>query len=483
MHEMKRSPRLKGLGLMLVVMALSLGRATADVTTDQPGSIVVFPKVIADGTRDTLIELTNTGNLQQYVHCFYIPSTGSCSLTTAVSCTAASDCPTGEQCAFSHRDFDLVLTRQQPTIWRVSTGRILSPLDPVNGSCSTACAVTEAPCAMHSDCVSMPGDYCQQSCPGTDPGNILAMGDGFRGELRCLLVESDGLPIVPAGGNWLKGEAIIETISSLDPNDPNDPNAPTVAQLSKYNAFAIQAVSGGANFDGDSELELDNNEYNACPAALWFGHLASDASDPVVSTLSPADCVTNGCPVRTEVTLVPCTVMLESEIVPVVPVHFNVYDENEGQNSAEAELYRWLNAETSDFSYPWTLPSVVINRTAHLMTKVTPATDNTGNFPAAICFAGSLVGSECSSDSDCGTGGICAPSPAFLGVVEEFHETDGTLAQSLALLQATNATTMHLVPGRTGRCGTDMAIVCDPANGLDPCPGNCVMDIFEIPLQ
>lgn len=477
MHEMKRSPGLKGLGLMLAVMAFSLGQAAADVTTDQPGSIVVFPKVISDGSRDTLIELTNTGNLQQYVHCFYIPSTGTCSLTTAVSCTAASDCPVNEECAYSHRDFGLVLTRQQPTVWRVSTGRILSALDPVNGSCTAACAVTQATCRSHADCVSAPLDYCEQSCPGTDPGNILALGDGFQGELRCLLVQDDGLPIVPTGGNWLKGEAVIETISTVDPNDPN---APAVGQLSKYNAFAIQAVSGGANFDGDSELELDNNEYNACPSELWFGALAADASDPVVSSLAPADCTTSGCPVRTEVTLVPCTVMLESEVVPVVAAGFDVYDQLELNISADAiPVYRWWTGVLGQGS----LWGPAIGRGDHLLAVVRPATDPSGGFPAAVCFDGVNIGAECDSDADCSdltTAGICAPSPAFLGVVEEFHETDGTLAQSLALLQATNATTMHMVSERTGRCRENMATTCTDSAG---CADECVMDIFEIPLQ
>ena len=50
----KRNPWLSGLGVLLAVLAGYVGQVRADVTSDTPGSIVIFPKVIADGTRDTL---------------------------------------------------------------------------------------------------------------------------------------------------------------------------------------------------------------------------------------------------------------------------------------------------------------------------------------------------------------------------------------------------------------------------------------------
>jgi hypothetical protein len=51
---------------------LVAGAARADVTTERPGSILIFPKVVADGTRNTLIQVTNTGPIADQARCFYI---------------------------------------------------------------------------------------------------------------------------------------------------------------------------------------------------------------------------------------------------------------------------------------------------------------------------------------------------------------------------------------------------------------------------
>ena len=88
MGGFKGNPGLLGLGVLLAVLAVSGGFARADVTGDQPGSIIVFPKVIADGSRDTLITITNVRNMPTIVHCIYNNSpSGTCSLTMImISC-------------------------------------------------------------------------------------------------------------------------------------------------------------------------------------------------------------------------------------------------------------------------------------------------------------------------------------------------------------------------------------------------------------
>ena len=68
MRVQKRNPWLYSLGLVLAAMALSGTQAGADVTSDRPGSVIIWPKVIADGTRDTVITLTNTRNEQAQAH-------------------------------------------------------------------------------------------------------------------------------------------------------------------------------------------------------------------------------------------------------------------------------------------------------------------------------------------------------------------------------------------------------------------------------
>ena len=71
---MRRQRGLIGLmGLAaLVGLGLTAKPAAARVTTEQSASILVFPKVIADGTRDTIIQITNTSNNMRHAHCFYV---------------------------------------------------------------------------------------------------------------------------------------------------------------------------------------------------------------------------------------------------------------------------------------------------------------------------------------------------------------------------------------------------------------------------
>jgi hypothetical protein len=248
--------------------------------------VVIWPKVIADGTRDTIIALTNTSNLQVFAHCEYIVGTGTCTLSTEF-CSQATDCtqiPGGPantcRILWQTADFDVILTRQQPTFWRVSTGRVENLFLPPNGDC-----------IVFSD-----GGTLRESCPGLFPiGNVrrlrraALLGTGptdpaFRGELRCIQVNEDGSPNT---ANALKGEAIIETLLS--------------DQISEYNAINVI----GLLTPDDSPLELNSINYNACPEAVEFTHYAPGAPDLVAADLG-ATCAGTGCPVRTEVTLTPC---------------------------------------------------------------------------------------------------------------------------------------------------------------------------------
>src|SRR5262245_54210394 len=87
MGVQKRIPWLSSLGVVLAAVALLGSRAGADVTSDRPGSIVIWPKVIADGTRDTLITLTNTNTMPVDALCEYILGTGTCQFTSSYCST------------------------------------------------------------------------------------------------------------------------------------------------------------------------------------------------------------------------------------------------------------------------------------------------------------------------------------------------------------------------------------------------------------
>jgi hypothetical protein len=124
------------------------------------GSMVVFPKIMANG-RDTVVQLTNTSNNPVVdVHCFYS------------QLVVQGDPPTWEEIAFR-----IALRRQQPTHWAASTGRPVDPSDPLGSDGA-----------------------------GTDPGEIPAVPMGFVGELRCFETSPDDSPV---GRNALTGTATV----------------------------------------------------------------------------------------------------------------------------------------------------------------------------------------------------------------------------------------------------------------------------------
>lgn len=208
------------LGAVALAIVMTAGAAWADVTTERPGSILILPKIVADGTRDTLIEITNTSNTLVNAHCYYVNG--------APLDPTQPPGPTNPP-LWQEVDFFLFLTRQQPTQWLAGEGRRLSPLD-------------------------SPGD----PEAGLDPGRIPGAVPGFQGELICVQVDSSG---APTGGNALIGAATL-----IGPD----------ASTSKYNAIAVL----GDEVDGDDVLRLDGEEYESCPAEVVFPHFAQGVEDP-----------------------------------------------------------------------------------------------------------------------------------------------------------------------------------------------------------
>lgn len=457
MRVQKRIPWLMSLGVVLAAMALWGTRAGADVTSDRPGSVVIWPKVIADGTRDTIISLTNTSNSQAYAHCEYIQGSGRCSNSNNFcSLPDGSDCPVipgiDNECIITWQtgDFDVVLTRQQPTIWRVSTGRVENLLMGQGIQCVD---FFEA---------GPNGPVLRQSCPGlflignvppapNQPDDPTVFTGGFRGELRCFQVAMDGSLF---GGNALKGEATIETLGSN--------------QISEYNSVNVLSDQGPGLVDG--LVELNGVNYNACPGAVDLSHYAprrptspvsaAGASDLVAAELG-APCATSGCGVRTEFTLVPCRADFVAEEAASVSAAFQVWDEFESFFSREQDFDCWASLSLD------TLGFTNVNGATFQHSRVTSS--------GTICVAGTNVGLRgCGSDAACGLGGVCGPASGILAVLEEFHQNDNSNLATLAGL-GTAAANAHLaeVNGsleRRGRCrGTLTLCTTDaqcPATGL-----------------
>jgi hypothetical protein len=207
--------------LMTIVGACALLAAApgrAQVSVDAPASILVFPRVVADGARDTIIQLSNSGNATVFAFCWY---------EVAVSNFPVDECLTV--------DFTLTLTKQQPTSWVVSSGRLIDASD--------------------MQCSLFTPDY---DCAGAgfDPGNVPPTTPSFDGSLRCIETDSTGAPL---SGNHLTGEATLEDVTTGD--------------VSKYSAIGLRGLEAN---DGDSTLRI-GEEYADCPEFLLFDHAAAGA--------------------------------------------------------------------------------------------------------------------------------------------------------------------------------------------------------------
>lgn len=426
MRGLKRNPWLSSLGAF-AFLAVCGNVVRAEVTTDKAGSILVFPKVIADGTRDTLIQIVNTDTKMNQVHCFYVNASGACNSDNAISCQLNSECilASGDdddvclrQCTSTN--FDLFLTAGQPTFWRVSTGRLSNPADP-------RCQLNGPPCS----CTQGAGLANNTlSCPGIDPGLVSAVAPGigpvvpgFQGELKCVSVGGDFE--TPAGTDKLIGTAVLENL--------------TTGQVSEYNALAIKVPNGdGTGPDANSDLLLDNDEYNRCPQQQILTHWADGAVDPVT-----------GATITTELTLVPCTEMLESDPTDNGTrsrALFQIVDEFEQvAGSADVTFDCWLNRQLTVLNTAFGTGNI-----STLLAKTRIRTPS-----GSICLTGSRRGLTCSTaDEDAVTGcpGLgtttegtplgCRPWTGLVGVAEEFHSIGGAAT-------GTATVNLHVEDGRS----------------------------------
>ena len=284
-----------GLGVLVAAAVMLIGvAARADVTTEQGGSILIFPKVLNLNGRDTVIQISNTGNTLVHAHCFY---------TDAQPVNPLLPASQTNPPVWQETDFWIWLTKQQPTHWLVSAGRGINPFD-----------------SFGSD-----GN-------GIDPGLVPPVVSGFEGDLACVEVGADGLPV---SGNKLKGEATL--ISTGTP----------AGDVSKYSALAIE---GGAEAGATGRtLRLDNNQYNSCPNVLLLDHFTYGVEDPVVGspnnlgTCEPGTGGVTGCPINTELTLVPCARDYENQIPASATIHFDIYNEFEQHFSTDTAFTCWFN--------------------------------------------------------------------------------------------------------------------------------------------
>jgi hypothetical protein len=315
----------------------------SDVTTEKGGSIIIFPKVVWDGTRDTIIQIANINNLPAQARCFFIDG-GPLNPNLPPG-------PTNPQ-LWNETDFGIFLTKQQPTQWVVSVGRRVGV------------------------------DSFKTAGYGIDPGLIPPVRKGFTGELKCVQVEDSDMPV---RGNSLKGEATLRRSDG---------------DVSKYNAIALRGNNDPNTEvnDNPNQLNLDwtqdngVGQYSACPDTLIFNHIAYEAPDLVVEQIGTCEptcyggtsegipCTDNSncggggkclrCPVTTNLTLVPCSEDIENQVPASSTVQFVVWNEFEQPFSTSTTVNCWLSTDLSRIHQTAFSFSTLGTFSAH--TRITP---------------------------------------------------------------------------------------------------------------
>lgn len=330
---------------IVTALVISGAAARADIASDKPAAIVIYPKVAVDSNNgvDTVIRLSNTNQTTPIlVHCFYLDANSHCSGGTAEGdiCTAnPTICTGGGLCVpgWQEVDFRLQLTGGQPIEWKASDGLLGGrtcdagtnqgkackvATDCPGGSCELGIPLTSGVCQRNptrvcgtdADCNPFPGGACNQSNSGTRiPG---VPEDSFVGELKCIAIDANGVP-VPR--NELKGEGLLETSTA------------TNLDVASYNAIGVQAtgVTGGdpnvLTLGGDPATA----EYNGCPNFLILNHFFDDARDPVPGSSSS---------ISTHVVFVPCSEDLLRQIPGAAVVQYLVFNEFEQRFSTSKSV-------------------------------------------------------------------------------------------------------------------------------------------------
>ncbi len=242
----------------------------AEVSTSQPGAIVIFPKIMRDSTTDTVIQLANATGSAILLQCLYV--------------NGAPDPVFGEP-LWTVTDFQIRLTRQQPILWVAGEGLAAAPSD-------------GRPLDLH-------------------PGPIPPIAEGFKGELRCVVIDDQERPV---SRNALTGWAtLIERATGA---------------TRKYAAVSLRGLAAN---NGDLSLALNDIEYSSCPRILLLDHFYEEAPDPILGT-----------PIRSSITFVPCSADFERAVPGHSTLLFETFNEFEQRTSASLEVTCFADVRLSN---------------------------------------------------------------------------------------------------------------------------------------
>jgi len=285
---------------------LMAGSARADQSSERPGSLLIFPKVVQAGGRETTIQITNTGNSVDNLHCFYING---------------ADGSNGQPlCAVT--DFFVTLTKQQPTHWDVSTGRPVNPND---------------------------------SIEGLDPGIVPPVGPGFTGALVCVEVDADNAPVAM---NKIKGEATLEGPSA----DISKYNGVAFqgATSGGTSDNILQLNPNGVEYDACRTASIFNfvpdSATDPVIEALGDGGTCGTGSTTPGSPCNNSSqcggtgtCTTGQSRVVSAITVLPCNLDLQTQAPTKFKLGYEIYDQNESPfSTSSGALSCWASINLSD---------------------------------------------------------------------------------------------------------------------------------------
>jgi hypothetical protein len=269
--------------------------AHAAPSIESTTSVLFFPKVVADGMRDTTLLVGNGSNSFVHARCFYLDA----ALSDPSQPSGPENLP-----RWTKTEFEISLTKQHTTSWVVSRGREVDATDP--------------PCSPEkSDCYAA----------GIDPGTIPAPTAGFQGALLCVETDETGAPI---SGNHLFGSASLQDLASGD--------------VAGYSAVGLQ---GFETNNGDSTLCLGGpvseicptgTEYEGCPQNWYFNHVTSGAPDAAQS----------GGSVYSSFSALPCTWNLNDAPPPAASLQVVLFNEQEQRFNTSTSLTFWTDRPMTD---------------------------------------------------------------------------------------------------------------------------------------
>jgi hypothetical protein len=382
MVKMTRAASVTALAaLALGIATLLASPAQAIGTSDKPASILYWPKVVYDGTTDTLVRLANvdTANPTQ-AHCFYIDANSHCSNRPTQICDPlANDCGAGSCIpGWMEIDFNVVLTYEQPLQWSASGGLSRSDLPLVPGKppvLGGVCNESGFPCSF-----SYQGCTCNFGQTNVGTGVPPVPEVPFAGALECIQYApaQGSTPARPDNGagatNKLIGEATFQSVPGGAPVD-----------VASYNATGLRFLSSQAAVP-NNELHLDGVQYDSCPTVLVLDHLFDGGPYP----FPPYGALT-------DLTLVPCGNNFAAQIPGSATAQFLVFNEFEQRFSTTRSVPCFLESQLSllDTSNPSrSIFSINVAGTLAGQTRIRPVgTASTGRGLTGVAWLNTPIGS------------------------------------------------------------------------------------------